>query len=167
MSIPLLSFVLLCLCFVFLLPLPLSSDLHLWSSILLLSFDVNAVSRTQDLINQIKQISTEICDIKTRNKIKINSLMEGIIQESSTNAHNHIQYDPLQICHETHDEDDEHYDHSIQSIHLVPDNMNNLECCALSGPLCAETTPGNDSSLRVTNRFLSSLPLLTETTMNH
>jgi len=37
----------------------------------------------------------------------------------------------------------------------------------VSGPLCAETTPGNDSSLRVTNRFLSSLPLLTETTMNH
>ena len=37
----------------------------------------------------------------------------------------------------------------------------------MSGPLCAETTPGNDSSLRVTNRFLSSLPLLTETTMNH
>jgi len=37
----------------------------------------------------------------------------------------------------------------------------------VSGPLCAETTPGNDSSIRVTNRFLSSLPLLTETTMNH
>ena len=46
-------------------------------------------------------------------------------------------------------------------------NGETLMIKVVSGPLCAETTPGNDSSLRVTNRFLSSLPLLTETTMNH
>ena len=76
------------------------------------------MSRTRDLVDQIKQITIEIRDIKERNKAKYNS------QEvpNTFSAHNRIQNDPLQDGHAGHDEDDVHYEDSIQSVHPQPRN---------------------------------------------
>jgi len=73
-----------------------------------------AMSRTQDLINQIKQITIEICDIKNRKKV-----MDKIETRTTStfNVHNHYKSDPLQKCHEEHDVYDIHYKDSTRIVH--------------------------------------------------
>ena len=66
------------------------------------------MSRTQDLIDQIKQITIEICDIKDRRRKDIDFKKD----KSTINVHNHNWSDLLQECHEEHDEDDVHYEDS-------------------------------------------------------
>jgi len=69
------------------------------------------MSRTQVLVDQIKQITIEICDIKNKKRNNI-----GIMHSNNTfNVHNHKQSDPLQRCHEEHDEDDVHYEDSVMN----------------------------------------------------
>ena len=79
------------------------------------------MSQTRDLVDQIKQITIEIRDIKERNKIKIDS------QEVSNtiNDHNHILSGPLQDGHVEHDEDDVHYEDNIRNVHRQPRSMSN------------------------------------------
>jgi len=69
-------------------------------------------------MNQIKQITVEIRDIKTRNKIKLDPTTRVIVQDT-TSIHNCTSNDPLQISHGKHDEDGEHYVHNKQSIHVM------------------------------------------------
>ena len=112
--------------------------------------ELSSMSRTQDLINQIKQMTVEIHDIKTRNKIKMDSSTRTNIQEETTNVHNRIRNGPLQTSHEKHDEDDIHYVHSIRSVHLVPDNMNNLEHYAPTQcPVPEESTASSPPPLAI------------------
>jgi len=67
------------------------------------------LSRTRDLVDQIKQITIEIRDIKERRKTKID-----LAKVSNTiNVHNRTQNGPLQDGHVEHDEDDVHYEDSI------------------------------------------------------
>jgi len=74
------------------------------------------LSRTQDLINQIKQITVEIRDIKRRKQDNI-----GIKSTINTvNVHSHRQDDPLPKCHKEHDEDVVHYEDSEKTVHLPP-----------------------------------------------
>jgi len=85
------------------------------------------VSRTRDLVDQIKQITIEICDIKNKKKTKI------VLEDRSTstfNVHNHTLSGHLQECHVKHDEGDVHYEDSILIVHPVPDSMHTLEHCA-------------------------------------
>jgi len=79
------------------------------------------VSRTRDLVDQIKQITIEIRDIKRRSKNKINSAEVS----STISVHNHTLSGPLQVGHEEHDEDDVHYEDSTQSDHQQPGNKYN------------------------------------------
>ena len=80
------------------------------------------MSRTQDLVDQIKQITIEIRDIKGKKQDNID-----IKKRTSTiNTRNHKRSDPLQECHEEHDEDVEHYIYSEQTVHQLPDSKHNL-----------------------------------------
>jgi len=67
------------------------------------------LSRTRDLVDQIKQITIEICDIKERKRIIVNSSKVS----STVNVHNHTLSGPLQEGHAEHDESGVHYDDSI------------------------------------------------------
>ena len=80
-----------------------------------------AVSRTRDLVDQIKQITIEICDIKERKKTKIDSSKEV----NTINVRNHTLSGPLQEGHEEHDESDVHYEDSKQTVHQSPHSTNN------------------------------------------
>ena len=82
------------------------------------------LSRTRDLVDQIKKITIEIRDIKERKKSKINSA-EGTT--STISVHNHKLSDPLQEGHEGHDEHDIHYNGSKQNVHQLPRNVHNQE----------------------------------------
>jgi len=79
------------------------------------------LSRTQDLVKQIKEITIEIRDIKERKKHKINSISKSY---DTINVRNHKRNGPLQEGHEEHDEDDVHYESSAQSDLLLLDNTN-------------------------------------------
>ena len=79
------------------------------------------VSRTRDLVDQIKQITIEIRDIKERRNIKIDSSKVA----STINARNHTLSDLLQDGHEGHDEGDVHYEDNIQNVHQLPRSRNN------------------------------------------
>jgi len=92
------------------------------------------LSRNQDLIDQIKQITIEIRDIKDRRKGNI----EFKKTNSTFNVRNHRQSDPLQECHEEHDEDDVHYEDSNQTVHQSPDNKNTQTHCVPIQPLPAK-----------------------------
>ena len=81
----------------------------------------NLVSRTRDLIDQIKQITIEIRDIKERKKNKI----ELALVSSTINVHNHTWNGPLQEGHVEHDEGDVHYEDNIQSVPQLPRSRNN------------------------------------------
>ena len=98
-----------------------ASQLHLGAISLL---DKQHMSRTRDLVDQIKQITIEIRDIKTRSK---NISLGGT---NTINVHNHTENDPLQVGHEEHDEDVVHYDDNIRSVHQSPRSKNNQEHCA-------------------------------------
>jgi len=74
------------------------------------------LSRTRDLVDQIKQITIEIRDIKERKKHRIDSSRIT----NTINVRNHTQSGPLQGGHEEHDKDDVHYEYSIQSDHQLP-----------------------------------------------
>jgi len=89
------------------------------------------VSQTQILVDQIKQISIKICDIKEKTRIKSKS-------KRSTNTHNHILNDPPPLCGEGCDEDNVHYEDNIQSNHLSPHNRNNQKCYVPTPPLPEE-----------------------------
>jgi len=54
----------------------------------------------RDLVDQIKQITIEICDIKERKKTKIDSSKV----QNTINVRNHTLSGPLQEGHEEHDE---------------------------------------------------------------
>jgi len=97
---------------------------HEWN-VLELKQKLYKVSRTQDLVDQIKQITIEIRDIKERRKNKINSSNV----QNTFNVHNRIRNGPLQEGHEEHDEDDVHYDDSKQNDHQLLDNTNSQICC--------------------------------------
>jgi len=94
------------------------------------------LSRTQDLINQIRQITIEIRDIKRRKQDNINS-KETI---NTVNIHNHKLSDPLQECHEEHDEDVGYYVYNAQTVHPLLDNTNTLTHYAPT-PLPPEGVP--------------------------
>jgi len=109
------------------------------------------VSRTQDLVLQIKQITVEIRDIKKRKKEK-HFKFKG--RTSTFRTRNHTGNDPLQEGHVKHDEGDVHYEDNEQNVHLVPDNMNILEHCVptqypspvepiISPPPCPEPHPSS------------------------
>jgi len=85
------------------------------------------VSQTQDLVDQIKQITIEIRDIKDKKKSNIDFRETT---SSTINVHNHTLSGPLQEGHEEHDEDDIRYEDSIRTVHLVPDNTYTQEHCA-------------------------------------
>jgi len=71
------------------------------------------LSRAQDLLNQIKQITIGIHDIKDKRKDNI-----GINRISNTfNVRSHILNGPLQEHHEEHDEDGVHYKDNIGTNH--------------------------------------------------
>jgi len=71
------------------------------------------MSRTRDLIDQIKQITIEIRDIKERSKNKIDSSEVS----NTINVHNHTLSGPLQDDHAEHDEDDVRYEDNIRNGH--------------------------------------------------
>jgi len=79
------------------------------------------VSRMRDLVDQIKQITIEIRDIKERRKINVDSSKVS----NTINVHNHTLSGPLQEGHEEHDEDDVHYENSIRTVHPQPRSKNN------------------------------------------
>jgi len=64
------------------------------------------LSQTQDLVNQIKQITIKICDIKDRRKRHNIDVRKT---NSTINVRNHRQSGLLQECHEEHDEGDVYY----------------------------------------------------------
>jgi len=112
------------------------------------------LSRTRDLVDQIKQITIEIRDIKERRKNKINFTSTNY---DTINVHSHSPSDSLQEGHEEHDEDGVHYGDSIQNNRPVPDNTYILEHCApaqcpspteptASPPLPPELHPSSPSS---------------------
>ena len=80
---------------------------------------MTTLSRTRDLVDQIKQITIEIRDIKERNKNKIDS------QEvpNTISVRNHILSGPLPDDHEGHEQDGVHYEDSIRSVHQQPHSM--------------------------------------------
>ena len=82
------------------------------------------MSRTSDLINQIKQITIELRDIKTRNHVNSSKV------SNTVNVHNRTENGPLQVGHEAHDEDDVHYDDSIRNVHQPLHSRYNQERCA-------------------------------------
>jgi len=91
--------------------------------------DQHPLSRTHDLVLQIKQITVKIHDIKNRKKEnQINSKLDN----GTFSVHNHIGNGPLQEGHVKHDEDDVCYEDSVQSVHPVLDNKNSQEHCVLT-----------------------------------
>jgi len=84
------------------------------------------VSRTRDLVNQIKQITIEIRDIKERSRNKIDSQKVS----NTVSVRNHTLSGPLQDDHAGHDEGDVHYEGSIQSVHQQPYNTYTRTCYA-------------------------------------
>jgi len=112
------------------------------------------VSRTRDLVDQIKQITIEIRDIKEKKKNKINSMDKTT---NTINVHNHTMSGPLQEGHEVHDEDGGHYDDSKQTGRQLPRSMYNQKRYALvqyptikepisSPPLPPELHPSSPNS---------------------
>ena len=77
------------------------------------------------MVNQIKQITIEIRDIKDKRKRNIDFKRT----KNTINVRNHTLSDPLQEGHEEHDEDGIHYEDSIQIAHLAPDNTYTPEHC--------------------------------------
>jgi len=83
------------------------------------------MSRTHDLVKQIKQITIEIHDIKEKRKKTIDSK-----QCSNTiNVHNHTLSGLLQEGHAKHDKDGIYYKDSKQTVHPAPDSKNTQEHC--------------------------------------
>jgi len=78
------------------------------------------MSRTQDLINQIKQITVEIRDIKKRKRYNIDQDKGNDI----SNVYNHTPNGLLQERHEEHDEGVVHYDNNGQTVLPRPDSTN-------------------------------------------
>ena len=81
------------------------------------------MSRTRDLIDQIKQITIEIRDIKDRRKPKIDSSEEL----RTVNVRNHTLSGPLQEGHEEHDEDNVHYESNKHWGQGYPETSGNIE----------------------------------------
>ena len=121
------------------------------------------MSRTQDLIDQIKQITIEIRDIKERRKRYI--IDQDNVNDTSS-VHNHKQNDLLRGRHEGHDEDAVHCDDNRQIVHPLPDSKHNQERYAptplppeegsiASPPLPPElhpSSPSNGSPLKPTSK---------------
>jgi len=80
----------------------------------------------------IKQITTEICDVKERNKPK--KVYSGT---RSTSTHNRNENGPLQEYHGEHDKDGTHYKGNVE---LQPSSNYNQEHCAPT-PLSLEEGP--------------------------
>ena len=99
------------------------------------------VSRTRDLVDQIKQITIEIRDIKERRRAKIDSSKVA----KTINAHSHIPNGPLQEGHEEHDEDGVHYKNNIRIDHPLPGNRNNQIHCVPTQYLPAEGSTASQS----------------------
>ena len=79
-------------------------------------------------VDQIKQITIEIHDIKERKRNKINSSMV----QNTVNVRNHISNGPLQEDHGKHDESGIRYKDNTQTVHPVPDSESTQEHCALT-----------------------------------
>jgi len=75
----------------------------------------------RDLVDQIKQITIEIRDIKERNKNKIDYQKVS----NTVSVHNHTRSGPLQDGHAGHDEDDVHYEDSTRTDHRLPGSKYN------------------------------------------
>ena len=110
------------------------------------------MSRTQDLVDQIKQITIEIRDIKERRKLKINSS----IVSNTINVHNHTRNGPLQEGYEEHDEDGVHYKNSIQSDHQSPCSKNTQEHCVPTQSLPATRSTSSQLPLPLNHPSLPS-----------
>ena len=99
------------------------------------------MSRTCDLIDQIKQITIEIRDIKERKKNKVDSSKV----QNTINVRNRTLSGPLQEGHEEHDEDDVHYTNSIQIVLLPLGNRSNQTHCAPTQSLLEEGSTASPS----------------------
>lgn len=87
------------------------------------------MSRTQDLIKQIKHITIEIRDIKARNKIKLYSNTNTTTRrQSRTEAHN--TNDHLPSSDEGDDDHSEHYNYNKPSSLPEPDSKCIQKGCA-------------------------------------
>jgi len=75
---------------------------------------------------QIKEITIEIRDIKDRRKHS-----NHLENKTNINVRNYTLSGPLQEGHAKHDEGGVHYEDSVQTVHLLPDNMYSPEHCAL------------------------------------
>jgi len=95
------------------------------------------LSRTRDLVNQIKQITIEIRDIKERSRNKIDS------QEVSNtiNVRNHILSGPLPDDREEHEQDGVHYADNIRNNHPQPHNRyTQTHCVPTQYPIPTRST---------------------------
>jgi len=123
----------------------------------------SCLSRTHTLVEQIKQITIEIRDIKEKNKFNTKKV------KNTFSVHNRTWNGRLQEGHEEHDEHDVHYEGNIQTAHPAPDNMCNQEHCApaqypipivstSSTPLPPELHPSSPSSGNPVKPVLSTTP---------
>jgi len=89
----------------------------------------------RDLVDQIKQITIEIRDIKERKKTKVYSTSTDY---NTINVRNHSPSGSLQGGHEGHDEDDVHYEDSTRIDLQLLGNKNNQAHCAPTQSLPAK-----------------------------